>query len=632
MRKLLAWGSLVVASALALGNGGLGCGGSSKSSGFTPGDDSGVDASGNDAAIPQDANGADVPNILGDGSSMTCTTLSCSSDLHDVLCNGTVYQTCPADQGCAGGKCVPACQAAQASKSSIGCDYYSVNPDTTFAAGACFAAFVANTWTGPVTINVDYGGMALDATAFARVPTGTGQSITYAPLTNGQLQPGQIAVLFLAQFGAAAIYKPACPTGITPGISAMDAAPHGTSIGTAFHISTTAPVVAYDIFPYGGGVSAITSATLLLPTTVWDTNYIAVDAYEPPTGGSGDSNNPLLDIVASANNTHVTIAPTAAITAGTGVAGAAQGMATTYTLQKGQILHFNQGAELIGSPIQSDNPVGVWGGNACMDVPVGTAACDAAHQQIPPVKALGNEYVAVRYRNRFNGMEESVPWRLVGAVAGTTLSYEPSPPTGAPTTLTVGQMVEFTTNGPFVVRSQDAMHPFYLAGYMTGGEAVDPTGAEGRGDPEFVNVLPPQQYLSDYVFFTDPTYPETDLVLVRAQASDGTFKDVTLDCLGTTPISGWMPVGTSGKYEYTRVDLVTGNFMPVSTCNNGRHEMTSKGPFGVTVWGWGSAATGGSLDPTQPMSGFYSQWVSYAYPAGASVQPINTVVVPPMNQ
>jgi hypothetical protein len=80
------------------------------------------------------------------------------------------------------------------------------------------------------------------------------------------------------------------------------------------------------------------------------------------------------------------------------------------------------------------------------------------------------------------------------------------------------------------------------------------------------------------------------------------------------------------------VDLVTGNFSPVGPCNNGRHEMTSKGPFGITVWGWGSAATAGSLDPTQPMAGFYSQYVSYAYPAGASVQPINTVVVPPTNQ
>jgi hypothetical protein len=43
----------------------------------------------------------------------------------------------------------------------------------------------------------------------------------------------------------------------------------------------------------------------------------------------------------------------------------------------------------------------------------------------------------------------------------------------------------------------------------------------------------------------------------------------------------------------------------------------------VTVWGWGSAATG------QMGQGFYSQYVSYAYPAGAAVSPINPVVIPP---
>ena len=42
-----------------------------------------------------------------------------------------------------------------------------------------------------------------------------------------------------------------------------------------------------------------------------------------------------------------------------------------------------------------------------------------------------------------------------------------------------------------------------------------------QGDPEFVNVIPPAEYLSSYVFFTDPTYPETDLVVVRTLGSGG---------------------------------------------------------------------------------------------------------------
>ena len=138
------------------------------------------------------------------------------------------------------------------------------------------------------------------------------------------------------------------------------------------------------------------------------------------------------------------------------------------------------------------------------------------------------------------------------------------------------------------------------------------------GDPEFVNVIPSHQYLTGYTFFADPTYPETDLVLVRSRAVDGTFKDVVLDCAG--PVTGWLPVDPADTFEYTRFDLVRGNFEKQGNCDNGRREIHSDAPFGLTVWGWGTHAT----DPA-----FNSTYVSYAYPAGARVQSINDVVVLP---
>jgi hypothetical protein len=246
-------------------------------------------------------------------------------------------------------------------------------------------------------------------------------------------------------------------------------------------------------------------------------------------------------------------------------------------------------------------------------VPATETACDSAHQQIPPVRALGSEYVGVRYRDRaaLPG-EDTPPWRLVGAVDGTTLTWLPSTPAGAPTTINLGDVAEFAATGPFVVSSQDAAHPFYFAQYMTGSNSY------GEGDPEWVNVIPAAQYLNDYVLFTDPTYPETELVVVRRPATEGGFAEVNLDCAGV--LTGWQPLGA---YEWTRVDLVTGNFQNVGACSNGLHLMSSDLAFGVTVWGWGSAA--GYL-PGQ----WGTQWVSYAYPAGASVQSINQVEVPPV--
>lgn len=557
------------------------------------------------------------------GGTSDCET-RCSSDLHSVIdCDGNVLETCPPELGCGADGCVPACESATQNKSSIGCDYYSVAPDVIpDGAGACFAAFIANTWGSPLSISVERAGQTYDVSQFARIPSGSGQSLTYAPLPGNMLPAGEVAILFLARFGTTLT---SCPAGVTPALTTSDAAVHGTGFGDAFHITTSAPVVAYDVFPFGGGQSAATSATLLLPTSVWSDNYIGVTAYRKSTIVA--TAQPSMDIVAAEDGTTVTILPAQAIVGNGTVAGSPAGVPISYTVNRGQILQFTQDTELTGSPIQSDKPIGVWGAATCLSVDVSQQACDSAHQQIPPITALGSEYVGVRYRNRFDGQEESPPWRMVGAVDGTQLIWEPSAPAGAPTTLSVGQLVEFRAPGPFVVKSQDEEHPFYMAGYMTGCVETNPNGGDCRGDPEYVNVVPSDQFLASYTFFTDPTYPETNLVVTRRRTEDG-FKDVTLDCLGT--LSGWVPVGSSGEYERAYVDLVTGNFMPVGACNNGRHEMSSDAPFGLAVWGWGSAATGGFFGLPDPQFGFYSQAVSYAYPAGASVQPINTVVVPPV--
>jgi hypothetical protein len=395
----------------------------------------------------------------------------------------------------------------------------------------------------------------------------------------------------------------ACPAGVTAGVTAAAVSSDETGIFRAFHIATSAPVVLYDIFPYGGSSSYISSATLLIPTTAWDTNYIAVDAFKK-SDMAGPTAQPFIEITAAEDATNVTISPTAAIVGGTNVAPTGAGQPHTYALNRGQVLQLKQDAELIGSPIQSDKPIGVWGGHSCMNIDVGDTACDSGHQQLFPVKALGNEYAAIRYRNRSASNDEAPPWRIVGAVDGTTLTYDPAPPAGAPLTTKSGQTAMFYAAGPFTVKSQDPQHPFYMSGHMGGQDfhGVD----HGTGDPEFVNVIPPQQYLASYVFMTDPTMANTNLVLSRAK-SNGTFKDVTLDCAGI--VKGWMPVGSGGLYEYARVDLVLSGH-PNGACNNGRHEIHSDAPFGVTVWGWDT-------------------YVSYAYPSGASVQPINTVVVPP---
>jgi hypothetical protein len=569
----------------------------------TFGDPSGTGASGNGG----NGNGGGLNlggNNLGGGSGCENT---CSADLKKVLdCDGGLVKQCSGDQGCAGGECIDdPCQAAEASKSSYGCNYWALKTDLIVdGSGACFAAFIANTWSVPVHIEVERAGQLLTG-SFIGIPQGQGSALTYAPYDPAAgLAVGEVAILFLSR-DSALPFLPDCPM---PAALNVDSSVIGTGRGQAFNIRTDRPVVAYQILPYGGGPSAATSASLLLPTSALDTNYVAVNAYAKST--LVPEGRPSLDILAIEDATSVTVLPKAAIQGGAGVDGAAANTPVTYTLSRGEYVQITQDAELTGSPIQSDKPVAVFGGASCLNIPVGTAACDSAHQQIPPIRALGNEYVGLRYRGRA-GIDESVPWRLVGAVDGTQLTWEPTAPPGALTTLDQGQVMEFQAPGPFIVRSQDANHPFYMAAYMTGADTI----GSGEGDPEWVNVIPGAQYLDSYVLFTDPTYSETSLNVVRRPDKNGMFADVTLDCAGA--LSGWQKLG---NYEWTRVDMVTGDFTSVNGCANGRHTMSSALPFGVTVWGWGSFAST-SLSTT---------YVSYAYPAGASVEPINEVVVPPV--
>src|SRR5262249_5694784 len=113
------------------------------------------------------------------------------------------------------------------------------------------------------------------------------------------------------------------------------------------------------------------------------------------------------------------------------------------------------------------------GGNAYICYTSATSSgggCDSAHQMIPPVAALGSEYVAPPYKTRITtGEPESIPYRIVGAVSGTQLTYDPPVPS-APTVVGAGQKLDFESTLAFRVSSQDKDHPFYLGQIMTGCE------------------------------------------------------------------------------------------------------------------------------------------------------------------
>jgi len=526
----------------------------------------------------------------------------CTTDGRAIIdCHGEQVEACPDTATCEvdSTTCVDGCMTAALQGRSVGCDYYATSMDV-FRHGDCFAAIVANTWPGSAHIAVSFQGQDLPVASFTKIPVGAGAALTYSaydPVAG--LAPGEVAVVFL---GGGTGATPLCPFASAVPTSSFA----GTGLGSSFEIVTDVPVVAYQINPYGGGAAAVTGSSLLLPTSVWGTEYVAVNAFadNPLTGGSPmrTSFSPSLNLVASEDGTVATITPVAAIVGGGGIGAGAAGQPLTINLAKGQHAQITQTAELTGSIVTSNHPIGFMAGQPCMSIPIGANFCDHGEQMVPPVHAAGSRYVAAMYRPRAVG-ETQTFWRAVGVVDGTQLVY--STAVGGPATLAKGQSVLFQTGTPFVVTSQDSDHPFLLFAYMTSESEV----GSGLGDPDFVLVVPPDQYLDRYVFFADPTYPETNLVLVRKRDTQGNFHDVTLDCAGV--VTGWQPVGTD--FELARVDLSTGNFQPVGGCSTGRREITSDEPFGLWIWGWGATAT--------------THNVSYGYPGGMDVQPINNVIL-----
>ncbi len=546
--------------------------------------------------------------------------LGCSDDLHNVVDgDGNVVEMCPSDQACFEGACVPACEAVAKLEGTVGCDFWAPTPPFlnngsggNSLDGPCFAVFLANAWTGPANITIARGGQQFDLAQYGRIPKTVGNMVTYEPIPPGGLPPDEVAILFLSHKPGSNNFDQSleCPV---PAAVLQDTAVPGTGLGQAFHVTADVPVSAYDINPYGGALSFLPSASLLFPATSWGTNHMAI--APAPSGFAM-----FAMVVAREDNTIVKVAPASNFPGGGGQAPAPAGVTTEYTLGAGQVLQWSQPNDAFdpsGAIFASDKPIGLWTGATYMFVAsqtLGSGGGDASHQQIAPVKAMGNEYVGAGIVTRLaNLAPESVPYRMVGAVDGTNLAWDPVPPPGAPMALAAGQIAQFETTSAFTVRSQDPEHPFLFSQYMTGTDANTRPGCTtpfmnlpcGLGDEEWVSLLSPKQFQNRYIFFTDPTYGTTNLVIIRTKGEDG-FSDVTVECLGV--VGGWMPVGSEGLYEYAHVDLERGG-VPNGTCGTSRHLAESEAPFGVVVWGT-------------------DLYASYGYPAGSDISKINEVMLP----
>jgi hypothetical protein len=527
----------------------------------------------------------------------------CSGDLHNIVnSTGQVLEACAPSGGCLDAACVSPCEAAGGSHGRLGCEYMVATPHFwEVTTPPCLALFVANAWSAPTKLTVTREGEAIDVSIATRLPTSDPDPTTWPLAPAGEIPPGEVGVVFLSHdpYARNSAQSLACP--VTPAVSTfLGTAVADTARGAAFAIESDVPITLYDILPFGGALSALPSADTVIPITAWGTNYV-LNSPQPSVGTSW------IQVIAAEDDTEVTMAPTSRLSSGPEVPGGMAGELVTLTLDAGEYVQWETGGDPAGSVLSTNNPVAVVVGDTyqCFESATSTGGgCDSGHQQLSPVRALAHSYVAAPYpTRRSTGAAESIHYRLVGIVDATELVFDP-PNATAPTSVNAGEVIDFESSEAFVVSSQDQEHPFEISQSMSGCHVSD-EGPSCLGDEEVIEILPPEQFLRRYLFFSDPSYGTTQLVVTRAKTSTG-FKEVSLDCMGT--LSGWMPVGTTEGYEYTTVNIAQ-NGAGIGACNNGVQSASSEGPFGVTIWGLAAFA-------------------SYAYQAGGNVSPINAVVVP----
>jgi hypothetical protein len=498
-----------------------------------------------------------------------CGTKVCSTLLGCVLCmpgtgtcNGNKAHKCKMDGSgyddfecdplvgskCDQGSCTGPCAPETLGKSYIGCDYFpTVTVNTQIAELGGFQYFhyaiaVSNTTGDPATVTITKGA------ATVTTKTVGPNSVEVVPLDWTELRTAQSSMV---------------------------------SKAGSYRLRSTQPVTVYQFNPLeymvNGSGSYTNDASLMLPTSAWGIKYMV--ASRNSWSWSGFNLPGFYAVVASQDNTKVTLAPSAtggSVRAGGGVAANGTG---SVTLNTGDVLQVLSGvptsADLTGTVVDADKPVEVIGGHNCTFIPANVGYCDHLEESMFPISTLAKDYIVTP--PSLPTLPQPKPFfvRVIAVEPNTTVDYDPPQPSWPKSLAKAGDYFELDSGKSFkITASNRVLVSQYMKGQDAGGNS---------GDPAMALAVTSMQFRKDYLFHSPVNY-EHNYVNVIAP----TGAKVTLD---NNPVGGWEVVGGTG-FGIARVKF--------PNSGNGNHRVSADQKVGITVYGYG-------------------QYTSYWYPGGLNL-------------
>lgn len=514
-----------------------------------------------------------------DAAPLACTQgeTSCGDDgLSPSTCNAdgsarvaAAHCDGAAGEVCAEGRCLRACEESMLRHETRGCEFWPVqtlHPELgRLADGQTrddfpFTLVVSNPWPSAVRVTVEGG--ALTAPIERLVAGGATDSIEV---------PWQ--------------------TALVDGVDYL----HRASVmvrGAALHLRATAPVTAYQFNPLkfsrttdcedGDRCFSYTGdASLLLPAAALGRQHVVVSWPTQRTLPSGrtewSSSAGFVSVVGTRPDTRVTVRLAGGITAGEGIAAGGVGETRSFTLGAGDVVQLISSVDprcehevldrvtdtrfclpvpaedLTGTIVEATEPVAVFSGHECANVPYDRYACDHLEEQIPPVETLGQRYVVSRaepYATTLRDHPEGEPTvaRIVATHDATDVTFEPAT-AHAPARLARGEALTVESGADYVVV---ASSPVLVATFLVGADYFRRETVVSRGtvgDPAMSVETPVEQYRARYDFFVPPAFVPSFANVVIAHGGH-----VLLDGRLITAA----PASTLGARDIYRVPLSLG--------------------------------------------------------------------------